>query len=103
MQLPVVRKEILEQDRNSAVEHSIARIIEMMEMPTMNDLEAASQAVVRIQFAYRLDPVEMAGGRIRGVQTEGRLSGRQMMMIAESRMSGVQPLRPGLGREYAIA
>jgi len=103
VQLPVLRKELLEQHRTATIEERIGGIVNDIEMPDKNDLEGATQAIARIQFAYRLDPVEMAAGKIRGVQTEGRLSVRQMMNIAESRISGAQPMRPAIGKEYALA
>jgi len=103
VQLPILRKELLEQHRTATIEERIQSIVEDMEMPTENDLEGATQAIARIQFAYRLDPVEMAEGLIRGVNTEGRLSVRQMMMIAESRISGAQPMRPHIVKEFALA
>ena len=46
----------------------------------------------------RLDPAQVAAGNIYGVQTEAKLSSEQMMDIARSRYSGVQPIRPSVGR-----
>ena len=72
-------------------------------MPNLRDVEGATQALVRIQFAYRseiskytnmryadilvfrLDPLHMAQGHIHGVDTQARLTSRQMMNIAQSR------------------
>ena len=47
--------------------------------------------------------MQLAGGNIQGVQTEGRLSVKQMMNIAERRISGTQPMRPAIGKEFALA
>ena len=75
----------------------------------LGDVEAAGQALVRIQFAYRcpvsappapsaplagcrLDPADLARGLICGVQTRARLTSRQMVDIARSRCG------PGQGR-----
>ena len=77
----------------------------------LGDVEAAGQALVRVQFAYRcpvsapplltscwcrLDPADLARGLICGVQTGARLSSQQMVDIARSRC-GAQP--GGLGVE----
>ena len=37
------------------------------------------------------------------METSARLTRRQMMLIAERRFSGVSPLRPDIGPEYALA
>ena len=103
MQLPVLRKELAVQDRTAAIAEGIGELVEKMEMPEENDLEGVTQAIARIQFAYQLDPVEMVRGKIKGVQTEGRLSVEQMMNIAKRRISGAQPMRPAIGQEYALA
>ena len=79
MQLPVLRKELAVQDRTAAIAEGIGELVEKMEMPEENDLEGVTQAIARIQFAYQLDPVEMARGDIKGVQTEGRLIVEQMI------------------------
>jgi hypothetical protein len=103
MQLPLLRKELAGQHRTAAIEESIGSLVEEMEMPDENDLEGVTQAIARIQFAYRLDPVELANGKIKEVQTEGKLSVKQMMNIAERRISGRSPLRPAIGKEFALA
>ena len=51
----------------------------------------------------RLDPVHLSQGLIAGVETSARLTRRQLMLIAERRLSGVSPLRPNIGPEYALA
>ena len=51
----------------------------------------------------RLDPVEISRGLIAGVETAARLTWRQMMFAAGERLSGQNPLRPGLGPEFALA
>ena len=51
----------------------------------------------------RLDPVEISRGLIAGVETAARLTWRQMMFAAGERLSGKNPLRPGLGPEFALA
>ena len=51
----------------------------------------------------RLDPVEISRGLIAGVETAARLTWRQMMLIAGERLRHDNPLRPGLGPEYALA
>ena len=51
----------------------------------------------------RLDPVEISRGLIYGVETAARLTWRQMMFAAGERLSGKNPLRPGLGPEFALA
>lgn len=102
-QLSVLRKGLSDQHRTATIEERIGSIVDEMEMPELNDLEGATQAIARIQFAYQLDPVEMADGQIKGVKTEAKLSVRQMMNIAESRISGIQPMRPAIAKEYALA
>jgi len=82
VQMPELRKDLIDQNKTNTLEMKISKILEDIELPTKEDLVEASQAVARIQFVYRLDPVEMAEGIIKGVQTEGKLSGTQMMMIA---------------------
>ena len=59
----------------------------------------------QLSFLYfsSLDPVELSHGLIAGVETTARLTRRQMMLIAERRFSGVSPLRPNIGPEYALA
>ena len=54
-------------------------------------------------FFTRLDPVEISRGLIAGVETAARLTWRQMMFAAGERLSGKNPLRPGLGPEFALA
>ena len=103
MQLPVLRKELEEHLGTDNTTESIRTLVEEIEMPEEMDLEGVTQALARIQFAYRLDPVELAGGKIKDTQTEGRLSVKQMMNIAERRISGAQPMRPAIGKEYALA
>ena len=87
--------------------------------PGEPDLEGASQALARLQFTYRLDPASLAAGQggcrfpvytrptllvqIGDQRTSARLTPRQMGDIAASRLSGQQPLRPGLGPEFALA
>ena len=93
--LPSIKKELNNQ--------KIEKLVEDVELPEDGDLEGVTQAIARIQFAYQLDPVDMAYGRIRGVQTEARLSARQMMNIAQRRISGLHPMRPSVGKEYALA
>ena len=51
----------------------------------------------------RLDPVEISRGLIYGVETAARLTWRQMMIIAVARLRHDNPLRPGLGPEYALS
>ena len=105
--LPVIRKELLEQNTTAMIDEGLASIVEEVEMPTENDFQGTIQSIARIQFTYQLDPVDMAEGIIQGVYTEGRLSVRQMMMIAESRIGGLYPLRTVTGtllpKEYALA
>jgi len=72
-------------------------------VPTDADVEGASQSLARLQFAYRLDPTEIAFGKLREIQTEARLSVMDMMEIAERRGSGRVPMRPQISREYALA
>ena len=51
MQLPVLRKELAKQIYT--IEESIGSLVEEMEMPDEMDLEGVTQAIARIQFAYR--------------------------------------------------
>lgn len=67
------------------------------------ELAAVGKALARIQYAYRLDPIDLAWGYIRGIQTQARLSLDQMLDIGSGRYSGLHPLRTGLGREFALA
>jgi len=78
-------------------------ILRQGEYPDTNDMEGVTQALARIQFTYRLDPLDLASGLIQGVQTRARLSPVDMINIAIRRNSGIQPIRPGLGREFALA
>ena len=103
MQLPVLRRELANNLGPVDITENIGTLIDATEMPDENDLEGVTQAIGRIQFVYRLDPVEMARGKIKDVQTKGKLSAKQMMNIAERRMSGKQPMRPAIGKEYALA
>ena len=104
VQLPELRKKLVEENKPNDLDVLIEKTFEKVEMPTMEDLEEATQAIARIQFVYRLDPVEMAEGIIKGVKTEGKLTVRQMMMIASNRLSGAaKPIRPDLLNEFALA
>ena len=47
--------------------------------------------------------MDLSNGLISGVQTAARLTPRQMMIIAERRLTGSSPIRPRLGPEYATA
>ena len=47
--------------------------------------------------------MDLSNGLISGVQTAARLTPRQMMIIAERRLTGSSPVRPELGPEYATA
>ena len=47
---------------------------------------------ITVRTSFIRSAVDMAEGIINEVQTEGRLSVRQMMIIAESRMTGLHPL-----------
>ena len=82
----------------------------------LGDVEAAGQALVRVQFAYRcpvsapplltscwcrLDPADLARGLICGVQTWARLSSQQMVDIARSRC-GAQPGGRGVEVETKV-
>ena len=87
--------------------------------PGEADLEEASQALARLQFTYRLDPASLAAGQggcrfqvytlptlpmqVGDQRTSALLTPRHMGDIAASRLSGRQPLRPGLGPEFALA
>ena len=51
----------------------------------------------------RLDPVSMSRGHLHGTDTEARLTPSQMMDIARRRQTGLQPLRPQLKAELALA
>ena len=82
--LPVIILELAKDDTKAVIAEKISHLMKGIEIPNKNDLEGVTQALVRIQFAYRLDPREMASGMIRDVQTEGRLSAHQMMSIAET-------------------
>ena len=54
LQLPVLRKDLSGQHRTATIEESIGSLVEEMEMPNEMDLEGVTQAIARIQFAYRL-------------------------------------------------
>jgi len=104
VQLPELRKKLVKENKTNDLDVLIEKTFEKVEMPAMEDLEEATQAIARIQFVYRLDPVEMAEGIIKGVKTEGKLTVRQMMMIASNRLSGAaKPIRPDLLNEFALA
>ena len=45
----------------------------------------------------------MARGLLLNIETQARLTARQMMSIAHSRYSGKDPVRPGVGKEFALA
>ena len=96
--LPRVQAELSEE-----LDSMIEDILEGLQFPDDSDIEGACQALVRIQFAYRLDPVSMSRGHLHGTETQARLSPRQMMDIATRRQSGRQPLRPHLRQEHALA
>ena len=128
-------------ERDAGLEHSViaaALFIFSLQLPGPDDLAQVSKAVARwtksnvsfartlklnqnlslkkfrIQFAYRLDPVDLAWGYIMGVQTEvdlkdwlwgeknfalkARLSVDQMVAIGRGRWEGRTPLRAGLAR-----
>lgn len=103
IQLPILRKELVDHIGPMDIIEKIKTLIYSMWLPNENDLEGVSQALARIQFVYQLDPVEMAKGKIKEVQTNGRLSVRQMMNIAEEKLNGKNPIRPFIGKEYALA
>ena len=101
--LPKLLQELQGEGRIAAIEKRVKMLLNSIEMPTELDLEGAAQALARIQFAYRINPIELAEGRIMNVQTKARLSAEQMMDIARRRISGSHPMRPRNGREYALA
>ena len=103
MQLGPLRQEMTRYPMVSGIEKGITSILRQGENPDASDMEGVTQALARIQFAYRLDPVDMANGVISGVQTKARLSPIDMINIAMRRNSGMHPIRPGLGREFALA
>ena len=82
---------------------ALARSVEVMALPGQQDLGAAGQALARVAYAYRLDPVDLAWGYILGHQTGARLTVGQMLQVARGRYEGLHPLRSGLGREWALA
>merc|ERR1711892_828592 len=103
MQLGPLRQEMSRYPMVSGIEKGMTSILRQGENPDANDMEGVTQSLARIQFAYRLDPLDMASGVIAGVQTEARLSPIDMINIAMRRNSGMHPIRPGLGREFALA
>ena len=51
----------------------------------------------------RLDPVDLASGILLTAVTSACLISAQMMAIAHSCYSGKNPIRPAVGKEYALA
>ena len=86
-----------------SVENFIRLLGGEKELPEKSDLDAAIVALSRIQFVYKLDPIDISQGLFLGTKSEARLSRRQMVMIANSRYSGEHPQRPHLLKEYALA
>ena len=93
MMLPDLEKKLAENNKVL-----LSNILSDVQMPNDGDLEGSTQALVRIQFAYRLNPLDLASGLISGVQTKARLTSVQMMNIARARFSGKSPLRPAIKR-----
>ena len=55
---------------------------------------AAALGLLNIHVFYRLDPAQLARGRVQGAGTRARLSSGHLMDIARSRYSGQPPIRP---------
>ena len=102
-QLGPLRLEIAGHSAVAGLEKGISYIFAQGENPDAEDMEGVTQAVARIQFVYRLNPVDLAKGLINGVQTKARLSSVDMINIAMRRNYGMTPIRPGIGREFALA
>jgi hypothetical protein len=71
--------------------------------PTWLDLDGAALSLARIQFTYKLDPQDISKGIINGIQTEARLNSDELVDIAERRISGMTPSKPGHPKDYAVA
>ena len=87
----------------SGIERGITQILRHGEYPDHNDIEGVTQALSRVMFTYKLDPLDLANGKILGMVTSARLSPVDMFNIALRRNSGQNPLRPGLSREFAMS
>ena len=119
-QLPSIRKKLSEQPKTANIAEGIGKLLEKVDMVMEQDLVGVTQALARIQFAYRwdmqcvtmitlnhqicrLDPVDLASGVLMTVSTSARLTAAQMLSIAHSCYSGKNPIRPGISKEYALA
>ena len=87
----------------AGIERGITQILRHGEYPDGQDMEGVTQSVSRVMFTYKLDPLDLANGKIYGKQTEARLSPVDMFNIAIRHNSGQYPLRPGLSREFAVS
>ena len=71
--------------------------------PEVDDLKGAIHGLLRIQYTYRLEAVDVAKGLLRGRQTLARLSPEDCLFLAEGRLQGDDPLRKDHTKEYALA
>ena len=67
------------------------------------DLSGSMDSLLRIQFTYRLDPLDLTRGLVQSTQTEARLSSELMYQVFLHSYYTESRLRPGLGKQYALA
>ena len=60
--LKLARQELVNHPRLGGLERAIYSIIRNTEYPDEQDLEGVAISLARVQFTYRLDPLDMAKG-----------------------------------------
>jgi len=76
----------------------------MLALPTEADMEVARLSLARVQFVYRLDPVDLAAGVIGGRRTLARLTAEDCYAVGNERLTKQKwlPIEPShTSPEYA--
>jgi hypothetical protein len=74
-----------------------------VDWPQMVDYSGAIQGLLRVQYTYKLNPVDLANGLIKNRQTLAKLSSEDCLFLANERMEGNNPLKVQGGIDYAVA
>jgi len=88
------------------VVETVRNSTDVLVFPTQADMEVARLSLARVQFIYRLDPVDLAMGVIGGRYTLARLTAEDCYTIGKERLAKHEtlPIEPShKGPEYATA
>ena len=71
--------------------------------PDPEDFRGAIQGLLRVQYTYQLEIVDLAKGTIKKRITHARLFVEDCFFLAKERIDGQNPLLKSGGIDYAIA